>query len=140
MVISKRYLRIIIGIVIPIIIMSILNILDAIILKKTVNLASIIFFLLYTPVILFIPLLIYSLLMDLIIIPVFYNKFWLILLFSVTYATVLSLLPYFIGGGKLDSVDMQMIHFIFKAIIDALIVGYILKSIYPQNGVSRHLK
>jgi len=134
MVISKRYLRIIIGIVIPIIIMSILNILDAIILKKTVNLASIIFFLLYTPVILFIPLLIYSLLMDLIIIPVFYNKFWLILLFSVTYATVLSLLPCFIGGGKLDSVDMQMIQFIFKAIIDALIVGYILKSIYPQNG------
>jgi len=54
-------------------------------------------------------------------------------MFSVSYAILLSLLPYFIGGGKLDSVDMQTMQFIIKTIIDALIVGYILKKIYPFN-------
>ena len=132
MIIKIRYIRIIIGIIMPILIMSILNILD-ISLGKKVSLAGVVFFLLYAPAVLSIPLLIYSLLMDLIIIPIFYNKFWLILMFSVSYAILLSLLPYFIGGGKLDSVDMQTMQFIIKTIIDALIVGYILKKIYPFN-------
>jgi len=132
MIIKIRYIRIIIGIIMPILIMSILNIVD-IALGKTASFAGVVFFLLYSPVVLFIPLLIYSLLMDLIIIPVFYNKFWLILLFSVVYAILLSLLPYFIGGGRLDSVNMQTIQFIFKAILDALIMGYILKKLYPFN-------
>ena len=126
--IKKRYIRIIIGFLLPLLIMDILLILELFVSEKPLN--KILFFLFYTPFILFIPLLLYSFFMDLVVIPRFYKCIWCILLISMVYGLFLLFLPFWIGGGSLQDMNFKSYIILMQVLSTGLISGYILKKIY----------
>jgi hypothetical protein len=125
--IKKRYIRIIIGFLLPLLIMNILLILGLYFSDKPLN--KILFFLFYTPFILFIPLLIYSYFMDLVVIPRFYKCTWCILLISMVYGLFLLLLPFWIGGESLKDMNLESFIILIQVAGTGLISGYVLKKI-----------
>jgi len=130
---KKRYIRIIIGFVLPLLIMNMFIILGLFFSNQPLN--KILFFLFYTPFILIIPLLLYSFFMDLVVIPRFYKCTWCILLISMLYSLFLLLIPFWIGDESLKDMNFKSFLILIQVLSTGVISGYILKQMSSNPKV-----
>ena len=127
--VKKRYIRIILGFLLPLMIMDVLLAVELCFLGQP--LIKLLFFLLYAPFVLFIPLLLYSYLMDLIVIPRCHKSTWCICFISVLYALFVLFIPFFASVQTWESLDFKSYLIMAWTIITGLTSGYILQKIHP---------
>lgn len=128
MTIKQAYIRLLIGVLLPFFIYIIGGLFFALYNGEETKrlLGGLTMIIGYGLPIMFIPLFIYSLLINSIVIPKLYHCTICIMIISALLGILFPLIPMSIGG----SFDLVSIIMVF---IIGLISGYILKSIYPTN-------
>jgi len=129
--IGNKYLRIFIGSVVPIIIFSVLSFIDAhyIHINKNFN---IIFLLLYAYILMSIPLLLYSTIINKILDKK--NCISCVLIISIITGVFLTLIPTFLDKGVSVTINHQYFYFnMILLIITAITSGYLLYKLYPNT-------
>jgi len=132
MTIKQVFLRLLIGVLLPILFFMLSIFLEIFIKEEEIKslVSSLIFILTYGLLVMSIPLFGYSLLMNSIVIPKFYHCTLCVMIFSGFLGMLFPLIPMWIGGS-FDLIE------ILRTFIVGLIVGYILKTIYPKNTINR---
>jgi len=132
MILKQAYIRLLIGTVLPFILFIVGSLVISMYEKGEVEnfYAGLVFILTYGFLLLFIPLFLYSLIMNALIVPRLYHSTIFIMFISGCMGVLFPLIPMSIGG----SYDAGAI---IMAFIIGLVVGYVLKIIYPNNIIHK---